>query len=286
MENLDQQIQNFKNWLIERNRDEETAEGYASDVRLCFNHPQAPLGRFRDPELAPKTLRRSMAAMRSWCKFNKNTELLEKLMDLKLPPPARKVAKVPLTRAEWEELMEEIDNEARAYLSPAERAVIGIMAVRGLRVGDVLRMTRVDLLNGKRTGVLSYEAKQGKRLEVSIKPLEDYVDWLLKDEGWVRVRDLISTRASEKTKQSSATQQISRALKTLGDKLGIPEKELYPHRLRRTYAVHFLNAAGGDLSKLQGHMSWSNIGTAAQYVDHSRREELDAIASAMIKRKK
>lgn len=284
MESLEEKIQGFKAWLVNRGRATDTADGYANDVKATYRHPQAPLGRLRDKTLAPKTLRRSVASLRAWCKFTKDSALLEQISDIRLPPPMRKVAKVPLTREEWDELVEEIDKAH--YVSPYERACLGIMAVRGIRVGDVLRMKRVDLANAKASGVLSYEAKTGKRIELSIKPIAEYIDILLKEEGWECVRDLISSRSQiPGAKQDSASQQLSRALKKVGEKIGIRGKELYPHRLRRTYASHFLVAAGNDLEKLRQHMSWSNIGTASGYADHSRAAELDEIADKMMKKK-
>jgi len=285
METVIEQLPAFKNWLIERGRNIDTADGYASDIRLAYNDVQPPLGRLRNHDLAPKTLRRTMAALRAWCKYAKDGTLLEKLIDIRLPPPSRKIAKIPLTRDLWDELVEELDS-AGSYLSPAERAVIGIMAVRGIRVGDVLRMRYEDLKRAKSIGVLSYEGKQNKRLECNLKPIEEYIDLLLKEKNWGRVRDLVSPRArTENSKQSSAAQQVSRCLKILGEKIGIDPKELHPHKLRRTYATHYLAAAGGDLNKLQIHMGWSNIGTAAGYTDYHRMEELDAIADSMRKKK-
>lgn len=285
MEQILEQLPAFKNWLVERGRNIDTAAGYASDIRLAYNETQPPMGRLRNKELAPKTLRRTMAALRAWCKYTKDGVLLEKLIDIRLPPPARKIAKIPLTRDLWDELVEELD-KAGSYLSPAERAVIGIMAVRGIRIGDVLRMQYTDLKRAKGIGVLSYEGKQNKRIECNLKPIEEYVDLFLKEKDWERVRDLISPRArTDHSKQASAAQQISRCLKILGERIGIDPKELHPHKLRRTYATHYLAAAGGDLNKLQIHMAWSSIGTAAGYTDYHRTEELDAIADSMRKKK-
>lgn len=278
-------IQDFKDWLTMRGRDPETAEGYALDIKLSYVTDD-PLIRLRNPELAPKTKRRTMAALRAWCKFNKDNELLEKLMDFRLPPPERKITKVPLSREEWEELIDEVDKAS--YIAPNVRAALGIMAVRGTRVGDVLRMTREELVRGKASGYLIYEGKRKKRYEISIKPILEYVDVLLKSEGWKHVRDLISLRSKGKdsTKQSSAAQQVSRALKLVGEKIGIPPEQLHPHRLRRTYAVEFLKATGGDIVKLQSHMQWATINVAAGYVDHDRRSELDAISDGMRPKKK
>lgn len=280
-----EKIKEFKEWLIARGRNPATAEGYTADIRMAYAGANPPYGRLLDHKLAPKTVRRTMAALRAWCRFNKDGELLEKLKDIQLPPAERKIAKVPLSKEEWSELVEEI--EEANYLSPGERAALGIMAIRGLRVGDVLRMTREEVERGMATGILAYEAKRGKRIEISVKPIADYLSLLLKQDEWYKVRDLVSMRStkSELVKQNSATQQLSRALKAVGEKIGIPGRDIYPHRLRRTVATHFLEAAGGNIEKLRAFMSWSNIVTAAGYADYHRRDELEAIADTMRKKK-
>jgi integrase len=79
--------------------------------------------------------------------------------------------------------------------------------------------------------------------------------------------------------------RLYRLFGRLAEAAGIPPSELTPHRLRRTYAVHFLDGVGGDLEKLRQHMGWASIATAAQYVDHSRREELDAVAEQVARRR-
>lgn len=270
-------VPGFKTWLVSRGRDPDTATGYGSDVLLCLVHPRGLLGRLRERNLAPKTLRRTLASLRAWAKYSNDAALSKQLGDIKLPPPNRKVVKIPLTKDQWQNLILEIDRAD--YLSPAERAAIGIMACGGLRIGDVLRMTKSEVLNGIASGVLIYEAKGRKRLEVGTKSIKIYLDILAKYENWEKVHDLVTTRA--KRLQSSGTQQLSRCLKEVGEKIGIPSNEMYPHRLRRTYATYFLEAVGGNLEKLRAKMSWSSLATAASYADHHAREELDSIADGM-----
>lgn len=270
-------VPGFKEWLVSRNRDPDTAEGYGSDVMLALNHPKGILGRLRERNLAPKTLRRTLASLRAWAKYSKNEDLTKNLSDIRLPPPNRKVAKLPLSKEEWELVIAEIDRAD--YLSSAERAALGIMAMRGLRVGDVLRMTYEEIARGVASGVLTYEAKGRKRIEVGIKSIRGYLELLLGYQNWERVHDLISTRA--KQRQSSASQQISRAIKEVGKKVGIPPQEMYPHRLRRTYATYYLGATNGNLEQLRSHMSWSSITTAAGYADYHERETLESIADSL-----
>jgi integrase len=274
----------FKQWMIERGRDPSTAEEYIKDLKVALDHPQGPLGRLRQRNLAPKTLRRTMASLRAWCKFTKDNEFLNQLSDIRLPPDERASVKMPLTEKEWSALLDEVNNAE--YLTEPERAVIGIMAVRGMRVGDVLRMSWRDLQNALSTGVLSFEAKRRKRTEYGIKQMRPYLEILAKEQDWEQVYHLLGDRRRGRVKFASASMAVSRALKDVGRKIGVPPKELHPHRLRRTCAVYYLRAVGGDIEKLRAWMDWESIETAQNYVDFHKREELDDVADKMIQNTK
>lgn len=272
-------FESFKQWLIARGRTPETASGYASDVMAAQLHPGGPLGRLRMRTLAPKTLRRTMASLRAYCKFTKDAVLLEQISDIRLPPPARKLVKVPLTKEQWLAVVKEIN--AADYLSHPERAALGIMSVRGLRVGDVLRLERAKVVEAVRTGELSYKGKGSKWIICGTKAFSAYLELFAREDDWEYVCDLISVSARG-NKMKSAGQQLSRALKTVGEHIGISRDDMYPHRLRRTYATEFLAAVGGDLEKLRQAMKWSDIQTAAGYADHSRTKELENIGDNLL----
>ena len=60
---------------------------------------------------------------------------------------------------------------------------------------------------------------------------------------------------------------------------GLDPEEMYPHRLRRTVAVMFLQKANNDLPKLCAFMGWRDLSTAMQYVDYAKLEDIEAIWS-------
>lgn len=82
----------------------------------------------------------------------------------------------------------------------------------------------------------------------------------------------------------AARLNVERVFSRLGEEIGLEAGAVTPHRLRRTYAVNFLQAVDGDVVKLKDHMGWASLQTAMRYVDHSQREELDKVAAAMMRR--
>lgn len=273
----------FRGWLDDRGCSLGTIGLYVGDVRAAF----AAGGlkpRLRNRALAPKTRHRIRTAARQWARFHADAQLELELRDFKLPKARRVKAKTPITREQLFALIEEIDRAND--LAPAMRAVLGMLACRGFRTGDVLRLRRSELRAACETGVLAFEAKGGARLEFRVlNTFKRHVLTLANAGGkWAQVDALISPRA-KRGRRKAAARAVARTLTVLAVRCGI--YDLHPHRLRRTYAVEFLTGlanAPDAIIKLQQHMSWESLATAAEYVDHPRGQQLDDAAERIFSR--
>jgi integrase len=273
----DEDFKAFEKWLDDRGRSRGTIGLYSNDIRAAFAAGGFP-ARLRDPRLAPKTRHRIRTAGRQWARRFGDTELEQLLRDFRLPKPRRATAKTPITRDELFALIDEIDRAD--YLQPAMRAVLGMLACRGFRIGDVLRLRRVELRAAVESGVLSFEAKAGARLEFRLLSTFKRHALTLANAGgkWSQVDALISPRA-KRERRKAAARAVARSLTDVAVRCGI--YNLHPHRLRRTYAVEYLSGLAGDpdgLMKLKQHMAWESIATVAEYVDHARGQQLDDAA--------
>lgn len=273
-------LERFADWLREYNKSDGTIDLYVTDVRRAWAASGGPLSRLRDRQLAPKTRRHILAALRAYAEYAEDGELLVALKKIKLPPARRVSPRPPMTSEQWYALQDTIDT---AELAEPMRAVLGIMAVRGLRCGDVLRLTPREVRAALETGTLTYQAKGERWIEYTAAPIAKYLELLANERGWKRVSDLISPKAVDRPK--AAHRAVMRHLRRCAARAGC-DGHVHPHRLRRTYAVHFYGECGGDLVALQEHMQWASLETARGYVDHSRREQLDKIAEKMRRRRR
>ncbi len=274
----------FTSWLTSRGRAAGTARVYSSHVEHAMALPGGPIGRVTSKRLAPKTRRSVLAALRAWARFKGDTKLLALLDDVSLPPADRLRPRVPLSIEQWGALREKIRHTPN--LDEATRASLGILAARGLRIGDVVRIQRVDVLRALKHEPLSLVVKRGKRIEINPAPIARELKALASFTGWSVNADLL-TRSRGKNKHESAKQALSRAFRHVADEAGLPD--CYPHQLRRTYASHFLREMQGDpeaMVKLKLQLGWTNVQTAFEYVDHERREELDEIEAKLHRRMK
>jgi hypothetical protein len=188
----DKNLQKFRTWLQERGRSDGTADLYCHNLRSCQADRKGLTHRLVAGELSPNSLRTNLAALRAWARFSKDVDLRERLSDIRLPPCRRIKTKLPLHIDDWRKVIRHLQTSTRLRCSEPMRQVLLIMAIRGIRSGDVLRLKRTEVVRALATGKLLYEGKGRKRLEFSAEPIRPQLEALAKIQNWDRVRDLIS----------------------------------------------------------------------------------------------
>jgi integrase len=278
------ELDRFADWLTDNGRSSLTAKLYKSNVRLAANTHGGIAARLTNKNHAPKTLHANAAALRAYAAYLEDGPLLVALKKIRLPAARRKTPRVELAFEAWRSLVVAI--EADPKLSPAMRATLLVMALRGLRVGDVLRLKKTEITASLRSGTLGYEAKGRSRLELGIKQIKTSLADLAADgRDWDRVVDLIAwaSKAKGDGRMHVARLKVLRQLKRVAKSIEL--EGVYNHRLRRTYATHWLRKLKGDpqaIIKLQKHMGWANVETALGYVDAVDKDELEDMGQNLI----
>lgn len=277
MEITERNLAKFKQWLLGRGRTEGTADAYITNLRSCSQDPKGLTRRLVAGRLAPNSLRANLAALRAWASYSEDSPFLKRLNDIRLPPARRVHTKQPLPLDKLRDFIKHIKKTSR--LGEAMRQVLLIMAIRGFRSGDVLRLRRTEIVRALDTGKLIYEAKGRKRLEFAAAPLRAQFEALLAIKGWDRVRELIARSENPKV----ASVKVWRAARRVAKDLGIAD--MNPHRFRHTFATRYLEQLRGDpnaIIKLQKYMGWESMNTAARYVDAVSQDELDEIGAGLV----
>jgi integrase len=277
MEITDQNLRRFKVWLLERGRTSSTADAYVTNLRSCAAERDGLTYRLVSGELSPNSLRTNLAALRSWALFIEDHKLSKKLGDIRLPPARRINTKQPLDAEMLRRLVRHL--QTRRMTSEPMRQVLLIMAIRGFRSGDVLRLRRTEVIRALDTGKLVYEGKGRKRIEFSAAPFRAQLSALAEIKGWERVRDLIARSDDPKV----ASVKVWRVARKAAKEIGITA--MNPHRFLHTFATRYLEQLRGDpnaIIKLQKFMGWESMNTAARYVDAVSQDELDAIGASLV----
>lgn len=283
MEISEQNVEEFRLWVLGRGRSEGTAALYVTNLRSCAAEPKGLTYRLVAGKLAPNSLRTNLAALRAWAKFSEDAQLAKRLNDILLPPARRLRTKLPL---ELEQLREVVKHLRTCRMrNEALRHVLLVMALRGLRSGDVLRLRRDDVVKALATGKLEYEGKGRKRMQIDARPIREQLEALATMTGWSQVRDLVCVGKAKGGKAASRapSTKVWRAARRTAKKAGIAD--MNPHRYRHTFATNFLKQLQGDpnaLVKLQRYMCWESLSTAARYVDAVSQDELDNLGNALV----
>jgi integrase len=279
-------LTDYERWLTKRGR-VRSARQYSKIARKWLSDPGDMRHKLVSSHYAPNYRRNLIAGLRSWGHYSGNNDLLEALDDIKRPAAAPVQIREPLPKSLWFEVIAEI--EGANYLAPGVRATCATIAIRGIRAGDVLRLRYQDVCNALQTGMLRYEAKGERWLTFRAAPIHRHLEILqteMPQRG--RVRDCVSPRARDETRQEAAVRRVERAFDRVAAYLALRPGELYCHRFRHTYATHFLNELQGDpeaLLKLQQQMGWSRLDTAMHYLRRDRRHELDLVEERLYSRR-
>jgi hypothetical protein len=225
---LGRELVDFEAWLRARRLSEGTIAIYASDVRLALATRGGPLARMASTALAPKTLHRTLSALRSWASFRNDADLLAALRHLHLPAAHRVKVKQPLELDVWQRLIEAI--RADGEIDTPLRAVLLLMAMRGFRCGDALRLKRVQIVAAVRTGDIVFKAKGSRMLQWNIMSFRDTLEVLLALGPWTDVLSIVAPGTQCPVK--AAEKRANGHLRRIGATIGIDGGELHtpaPH---------------------------------------------------------
>jgi integrase/recombinase XerD len=274
-------LQQYGEFLQRRGRDPlDASTGDLADFVSEFAE-----GRAGRPPVAPATLQRKIACLRSFYRNLRREQLLDRdpTSDLRSPRSRARLPKV-LSRDEVQRLLLQPSGTGVAALR--DRALLETMYACGLRASEAigLELSELDL----DAGILRARGKGSKERIVPIgsKAIETLHVYLengrprlvgLRDEP----RVFVNLRGGGLSRQGlyKIVQRHARAA-------GL-EDRMSPHTLRHTFATHLL-AGGCDLRSLQEMLGHADIGTTQIYT-HLSAERLrdvyfDAHPRAQIER--
>jgi integrase len=278
-------LADYRDWLLRRGRGR-SVDAYSRAVSRYLSDPDDFEAQLTSGRYSPNYRRFLAASVKSWARFSRDEDLIERLGDIRLPAPVAKEHREPFDMETWIEIRQEIAEAP--YLQPGVRAVCSIVAVRGIRCGDILRVTRAEVVKALKTGILAYEGKGERRQKYSAAPMKPYLEdleELFEGYEW-RGKDLLVRHLVCKSgAQDTAGKAVRRGFDRVADHLEVDRAEIHAHKFRHTYATHFLQAMEGDpeaIFKLQTQMGWARLETAGNYLRRSRRDELDDIESRLL----
>ncbi len=276
-------IGKFVEELRRQNVSEHTIRNYQSDLEQFLAYLTPPdgeppplksvdllllrewLGGLYDHHLSPTTLRRKVAALRSWFKFlmRQGVVQVNTARLLRLPKAPKKLPRV-MSEAQANELLDQVAaNKLERLDAVRDTAIFELLYGCGLRVSELVGLNLEDLdLN---QGWLRVRGKGRKQRQVPVvgkaaRALERYLAERKPPAGERAV--FLNCRGSRLTDRGA------RLIVGLYAALLGGGSSLHPHSFRHAYATHLLSA-GADLRSIQELLGHARLSTTQKYTQVS-----------------
>jgi site-specific recombinase XerD len=268
----DMHLNEFKEWLTEQERAENTIKSYCTSVSIYFirydrvnKKNMIDFKRSQSEKWKPKTANNRIAAMNAYCEFIQKPEC--RIKQLKLQKGMGSLENV-ITLDEYNKLLDGLqkDGNMRGYW------IIKFLAQTGARASEFVRLP----LSALEKGYAEIWTK-GKYRRIYIP------DSLISES-----RDYFASQKSNKgllfpnrRGQQMTTGGLETNTRRWCEKYGVRKEAAHPHSFRHLYAINFLkhNSNIALLSDLMGH---SDVGTTAIYTRLSTAEQMSEFNRASV----
>jgi integrase/recombinase XerC len=227
---------------------------------------QRALAKLRASGLSPRTLAVTLSAWRAWFRYLSKSDAAIKLSAFSgiKAPKAAKLLPNALTETEAVQLVappQALDADASAWTRARDQAMFELLYGCGIRVGELvgINLADIDVANGD---MRVFGKGQKERVVPLGAPAIVALQAWFAQRGAGAIIDPQATFLGARGERISA--QITRkALKARALQQGI-SSNVYPHRLRHSFASHLLQASG-DLRAVQELMGHASIASTQVY---------------------
>jgi integrase/recombinase XerD len=283
---MERVLKDFINYLsVEKGLAANTLESYQRDLKKYLRFlKRQHITRFEDTSrktisqflleekekgLAPSTLTRNLAAIRSFYNFLLQEQVVQKnpAAETESPRNEKKLPKV-LSFKDVELLLEQ--PETRETIGMRDKAMLELLYATGIRVSELVFLN-LDNINQK-TGFLRCEGKGSKERMIplgsmALRSVEEYLQAgrpkLLKNKDEKAL--FLNQHGKRLTRQGFWKILKKYALKAKFN------KNITPHTLRHSFATHLLEN-GADLRSVQEMLGHADISTTQIYTQITQRK--------------
>ena len=281
----------FENWLISQDRSARTISGYLADLKLFAvwfqqsnGHELTPVrltptdirmyrGSLQDRQSKPATINRQLAAIRAFAKWAVETDQIssDPMRGVKLIQ-GQKLAPKWLDRGQQNKLISAAEQALNAaqtdtakMLAQRDLTVVKTLLNTGLRIGEMVALTRTDVVMSPKKGKIIVRQGKGERrreVPINVEARKALSDWLAYrgDEGTL----LFSGKRGEGI-------SISGVHRRLAELERIAKVEVHAHTLRHTFSKNLIDA-GVSLEKVASLLGHSSLNTTRIYTTPGERD--------------
>lgn len=264
-------IEHFKEYLIEEEKNVSTIKKYLSDINEFLNwkneenitkkHLLEHKCHLKEKCLAPTTINSKLSSLNSLFKFLGHLDYCIKF--LKIQQKIFRDENKELTKEEYEKLVK------TAYSLNNERLALIIQTIcaTGIRISELKYITVESIKNGK----ADIQMKGKNRIILITKSLRKKLTKYYKEKN-ISFGEIFLT----KNGTSLDRRQIWREMKQLCQKSNVEQTKVFPHNLRHLFATTFYKQTK-DIVKLSDVLGHTSINTTRIYLISTGKEHLNEL---------
>ena len=265
MEAMETEIEEFRKYLQDLERSENTVDTYVRSVRIFFRSYQEinrenmlDFKRWLLEHRKPKTAHNRVVALNQFCLFLGHAEYCVKGIRIHKNASVENV----ISLAEYRKLLSGLqkDGNERGYW------MLTFLAHTGARVSEFVRMTR----DGLTTGYCEMWTKgKTRRIYIPQALIRESREYFRKYFQETETDLLFTTRQGGPLSGRCVDARIKRWAK----KYGVRREVAHPHAFRHLYAIEFLKK-NSNLALLADLMGHSSVNTTSIYLQLSMEEQM------------
>jgi integrase/recombinase XerC len=268
-------IRRFIEHLAQRNLSPHTAENYARDLGvlaawcdkqglkdwavLDVHHVRNFVSTRHRQGLAPKSLQRLLASIRSFYKFLEGEGVVKKNPAEGVRPP--KMAKRLPDTLDADQMARLLQIEGDDAETVRDRAIMELLYSSGLRLAELISIRLTDMDLGQGLVTVTGKGNKTRIVPVGREARKTVQAWLKVRGEFAKAGDVtlfVSVRGGPLSPRS-----VQARVKQWGIKQGV-QQGVYPHLFRHSFASHVLESSG-DLRAVQELLGHANISTTQIY---------------------
>ncbi|MDI3324638.1 tyrosine recombinase XerC [Pontibacterium granulatum] len=220
------------------------------------------------------SIQRTLSAVRTFYKFLSREQLVEHNPALGVQAP-KSPRKLPQT-LDVDQIDGLMEIPVTDPISARDKAMMELIYSSGLRVSELVSLDLSDLDYHDASLVVTGKGNKSRMLPIGGKALEAL-------DRWLRYRDQMASYIESALFVSNRGNRISvrsveQRMEYWGKRLGV-EGQVYPHRLRHSFASHMLESSG-DLRAVQELLGHSDISTTQIYTHLDFQHLMDVYEKA------
>jgi integrase/recombinase XerC len=228
--------------------------------------------------LKTATRARRLSSVRALLRFLRQVGVINWTVEIRMERVEHQDMRGP-NGEDWQRLLRQIDLMTDLWMRARTKAIVALLGICGLRVGEALGVSLPMDYQGERLRVLGkgHSAPEWIHLPAPVRNhIDEWIFWRGSKPG-----ALFVAKATEASMSPLVHSSVYRQLLRLGHKIS-DHRSIRPHGLRHRAITAALDATGGDVRRVMRFSRHKSITTVLRYDDEREHERIASNVAELV----